>query len=1462
MRRMLLIFSLLITLGVFWGLKLTGITMAGEAFCGYEEHIHSDQCLTRELTCQLEEAEAHVHDDSCLERILVCTICEEPAQLQTLPEDETAEAGSEPEPTEVPHVHDDGCWQRAEDSFCCGLDPSDGHLHTEECYQTTGECSVPEHIHVESCYSDVHADMETADDWNAMMAELSLTDDPVENLPAVTASQMGYQESILNFQVDEYGVRRGITRYGQWYGNPYGDWSAMFVSFCLNYAGLDDLPVSAGPETMRLKWEEAGFYGTAAYFIPETWDVLFLDENEDGTADGCALISRIAGEEITLIRGDVDNAVAEISLLLTDPHIMGYGKIPRQTRLEFQPGEGDTYIGQLVEDPQILFDEEAPMVIYIQEGADTYALDGYGSYAPVQLDSEGRMYVETENPELFFWVPTPTEEGMAIINTVSGMHLPGSGVQLLALDDEGGGQSWPENQYARAVSCTIWLDGTCGGLMAYNRSDNTRQVVADGSTYTLPTTWKSPAQYKYVLQGWYDVAGGRYYPAGATVTVTKDMVFYADWVAETYDIGVYNASVSPSLDLSEFVTTHVFDYSILFNVLSTQVSVNFSNNAHTETWSMKNNSLNYIFRDWDPSGDISYPNNVDDRNTFPGGGAYLGLYTSQLGELLFATNNAYDPDTGTGVLGKTYLGEGNYLFQLVDDPGDPHYGYYYYNSEKHAASYNQSDQRFYVYDYLIRTSESASTSDGGKYSDFIPLNSPYVNNNGKVVPTYTYGGDNNEYQGTTHYSFESKYSDSTNDSAAVEAAKHAMANFWFGMSTEIRFYLPNVSGSRDASGQYGNQDLYGRDMHFQFSGDDDVWIFIDGNLVLDLGGIHGIEGGDINFATGVVTVDNPYCNNKNYTPPGIQGLAAGDHTLTIYYLERGASMGNCAIYFNLAPRFSFSIQKEDVLTRDVLNGAQFSVYTDKACTVPAKLWPSKASHDRGDPSTHVFTVTNGSADMWGLGAGNEYYIKETKPPDKSEYTYSSGIIHLTIDKTGSASYNVELVKDGNNDISGGFTVHGFRIDEETQEAYIVATNAQSWVQETTSILAMKHWDDSANHSGQTVTVYLTITDPDGTVRRLQEAQLSQANGWKHEWKNMPKFLEDGVTLVQYGVEEAYVSGYYSKVEQVTSLSTTVTEWKSTTAIENGKTYILKNGDKYLSTLNSDSDTGFKWVSEAEAQSSNLALWTARTKDGNQVMFTNGANQTFSFWYGNGSPTDFFAATSQSEDNNTRRYFTYNTSGSGITLSYSKSGTTYYPSTKLNSSSKFDRTTSSGSAMVLVPYTKTVTTTTTPITGVAFKVTNTPLEREASLTVSKIWNYGDSGVSGLHDRFQVTVELLANGKGTGRTVTLSLKNNWRSSFQGLPYEDSAGNVISYTVEEIWKNEEWLPTYGPVTSSTAGSNTVYSTTITNLYYRVMDTPILPSTGTAARMIFVLVGSSIMLTTLVIGFAARRKRERRMK
>ena len=1491
------ILSIIVTIGVFWCFKMTGITLAGDAFCGMEEHVHEETCvLEKPLICTLEEVEGHVHEDLCLGAVLVCgqegvaeeasadmqmmeepeaaplveTVQREEKQLVcTLAETEGHAHGDTcyetivifeevvveqevPIPTIEPsgkleelHVHTAECYEQ---QYICGLEETEGHMHEDACYEEADVCELEEHVHIESCYSDIEADLETSEIWEQTMEGVILGENLEENLVAIARTQIGYQESELNFYVDEEGVRHGYTRYGEWYGNPYGEWATMFTAFCIHYAGAENVPINAGAEAMLYELEEMGMFKPVDEYVPAVGNILFMDKNENDAAETTAIITAIENGQIFAIEGDVEGVVAETTYAVDDYHILGYGRISEEE--EFTLDEGARMIARTEEFAQSLFYEGNCLAVYREVEGRYFALDGNGEYVEVAIDEEGKMYTDISNPEMLLWNVTATNEegGYVLGNMVTQMQLPEDPMPIATYDLRQTGEqraAGSDQQYARAVNYTVWLDGTNGGLMSYGDAKNQSHTVTGGSTFTLPETWQTSSEYNYKLCGWYDVVNDVYYQPGTKITVDSNMVFYADWEAASYDIGVFNSQVADTISTNEFITVRMFDYNVLFNVLSSTADVTFSNTGHTETWKLLTSgnspysgqqTLNYIFRDWDQgSQDITYPSGVGSSSPhYPtdSGKVYSGLYNDRIGSLLF--------DPSVDVIGKKYLGTADHLFQLCTDPQNDYYGYYYYDSEHNAASYNQSDSRFYVYEYLEQTTVSSTTSGTGKYSDFLPLNSPYQNNNGRSPETYYYDGKYGEYVGVPHYMF-----DGTNSSDSDVAT-----NFFFGMSVDIAFYLPNAPGSG------GNQDVYGKDMHFKFSGDDDVWVFVDGKLVLDLGGIHGMESGDINFSTGEVSINGTKNNSLSNT---LQTIGAGEHVLTLYYLERGSSMSNCALYFNLAPRFSFSIQKEDVLTREVLNGAQFSVYTDKACTVPAELWRTKESHDNGDPSTNVFTVIDGIAEMWGMGAGNTYYIKETKPPDAEDYTYARGIISVTLDKQGAASYNVELLEEGEAGVSGGFTVHGFRIDEETQQAYIVATNAPKWVTETTGLWVYKKWADEKDHSGDTVTVYLTATGADGITRRLQEAQLSSANNWRHRWENLPKYDKDGTTEIKYSVEEAYVAGYFYKVEETETFTVNTTIWSNTSVLANNTTYLLKTDQGCLSTLNSNSDTGFQWVSEEVAKSSPLALWTAKMS-GNKVMLTNGANQTLTFYYGNGRPTDFYASTETGESNNVKRYFNYSVSGGKIRLYYDTSRTDYYLNGTRNSNQKFEYSTSANSALSITLMTKTVTSVTEKVEGLAYAVTNTPLEEETSLTVTKAWDYGYAQPNGSHEKMQVTMELMANGKSTGRTVTLSLKNGWTSTFQGLPYTDENGEVIVYSVQERWVHPDWNTSYGKLETKN-GDPPTYHATVINVY-RWGHGVLLPSTGTSLRMMYVLCGGSVMLLSLIIGIRTRRKRERRMK
>jgi hypothetical protein len=371
--------------------------------------------------------------------------------------------------------------------------------------------------------------------------------------------------------------------------------------------------------------------------------------------------------------------------------------------------------------------------------------------------------------------------------------------------------------------------------------------------------------------------------------------------------------------------------------------------------------------------------------------------------------------------------------------------------------------------------------------------------------------------------------------------------------------------------------------------------------------------------------------------------------------------------------------------------------------------------------------------------------------------------------------------------------------------------------------------------------------------------LSDENEWTYIWTGLPRYSYDNLTEIKYGVEESYESGYYSTVRKITQIELSKTYWAESLTFEDGKTYVLKTVNGYLSTLDDRADTGYKWVDEQTAKSSPTALWTTSVQNG-LVKFTNGLNQTITLYYNGGSPTDFYVRTS-TPGYNDRQEFSYGNRSGGLQIFYKQGRNSYYLTGSMNSSNKFGYSTNANRSLIITPICQITQTDTKPGKDWAYQITNTPLaaNNETSLTVSKEWVIPEGYDSKIYQEYAVTVRLLANGVNTGRSITLNLKNNWQGVFQGLPYKDDNGNVIAYTVDEVWKKEKWTTVYGEIKIS-GGSPPTYSTVITNTYHP--GGPELPSTGSSARIVYILCGLCIMVGTLVFEIVLRRKRERKMK
>lgn len=281
-------------------------------------------------------------------------------------------------------------------------------------------------------------------------------------------------------------------------------------------------------------------------------------------------------------------------------------------------------------------------------------------------------------------------------------------------------------------------------------------------------------------------------------------------------------------------------------------------------------------------------------------------------------------------------------------------GGYYYDSSRNAVDYDTEKDLFRVRDYTERSSETAAQCDGSDCFDFLPF-------------TYTGG----------------QIIDSNTDTGLQYNVSTRNTNHWFGMTMEVDFFMP-----KDGK-------LQGKDMVFTFSGDDDVWVFVDDVLVLDLGGIHGRVDGSVNFATGEIlqylsqnganrseheqlfgsdtsfptTLRSCFCRADALPNGGWDRQKTGifsdytHHTLKLFYLKRGPGSAKCRMYFNLPTA------EEDVL----IVGKDLSVTETAAAELDGtepdggsffRVWKANADGTPGDelliPAGTDYTVLTGA----------------------------------------------------------------------------------------------------------------------------------------------------------------------------------------------------------------------------------------------------------------------------------------------------------------------------------------------------------------------------------------------------------------------------------------------------------------------------------------------------------------------
>lgn len=364
----------------------------------------------------------------------------------------------------------------------------------------------------------------------------------------------------------------------------------------------------------------------------------------------------------------------------------------------------------------------------------------------------------------------------------------------------------------------------------------------------------------------------------------------------------------------------------------------------------------------------------------------------------------FDPKTDHNY--KTTYTDVKGLFQLDND------GYYYYNMRQNFAEFHQTAPgtgEFILYDAPATLRTDGTDVTEPSVGNFFPFNSAAevfngIDADGKLTSTVSQSGNT--------------------------------MNHHLGMTVDVDFLQP--VGGKIGTGKHA------KPMTFGFSGDDDVWVFIDDVLVLDLGGIHSELYGTIDFATGDVyigrafgvngvpkdpadtsimvthttlrqlyeaalSVDNPALANERWN--GSTFASNTSHKLRMFYLERGNYDSSIALRFNLQPLLPQRIVKVDQDGQPV-SGVEFDLYPAEVADSPEGAIPClytdsdegdrqpfyvKQTSAQGDPPlVHLITGEDGSAEfITNTGAsraentyfnfadrGKAYYIlKEKKQPD-------------------------------------------------------------------------------------------------------------------------------------------------------------------------------------------------------------------------------------------------------------------------------------------------------------------------------------------------------------------------------------------------------------------------------------------------------------------------------------------------
>ena len=956
--------------------------------CGQEEsegHTHTDTCYTEEQVLVCTQSEGHTHTDACYEQVLICEI---PEHTHTDACYET-EIGDEDVPlseflcgmeehthtdacygedgslacTLPEHTHDESCLPQEETDFICGMEE---HTHTEACYDADGNltCTLPEHTHDESCLPQEETD------FICGMEEHTHTDacyDADGNLTC-TLPEHTHDESCLPEETDPNAFPEELPEGYREYTYQNEEGLSVLV-YAPENAFAEDVTLYAEQLAEDSEaYAQAQADLDAAENVAEYDGMAALDvrfENADGTEvepDASAGPVYVKIDVEALLPEDVDESTVAVQhhAEVSDGGIFGTGIFAGTEVAVETVADASADTGEVTLTPSAVTLTEEPVPAaenaLTEEDSDAQALTEETAQPAARLDVEASFAVESFSTFTITWNDDPANTVMVYYVDTQGNQLEGAESESLSMDNNGIADL---SDYATGK---IGSNGFVYALLNYSDTDSYYEPDdLPNGTEATEIRWSEENGWEYKAT---DYSGWKTWELPENMTERRVYL-------------VYESSSRTEVDtvdtIAEGITIQLFDY--------------YRHTSHNDN---KGNDIVTIggleFNTGDRQSDTSFSGRVNQWTGHYGsqnskGGVLQGIVSSTLandgyptlsdalgGASMAALFGGYNTSNATIT---PYIA--NHLFQRDAD------GYYYYDSSTNFAELDTDSTKAY-------TTPSGDTVIA---HDFTVYNEPIKN-----------GQDTNAANDPKFLPFDSIDTEIKNENSYWNNY-----NYHFGMTVSTSFIMP-----KDGL-------VNGNPMIFEFAGDDDVWVFLDGKLALDMGGIHDNYQGYIDFAEGIVWIESVATGTSSAPTTSVTvdlwdllGYASKEawqeawtyetHTLNFYYLERGAGASNCAIRFNLPtiPENSLLVGKELTASneaaenQDLIEHVKDTLYyTFQVLEVDAA--GNIVADDDGNPVSLISSGTYDKVDANGTKIGTVTVDEEGKFQLKAdEYALFGGIL--------------------------------------------------------------------------------------------------------------------------------------------------------------------------------------------------------------------------------------------------------------------------------------------------------------------------------------------------------------------------------------------------------------------------------------------------------------------------------------